>query len=141
MLADDEHAVHGQLFSSATQRLGYGGVNRETKLLGALAAQLVFGKLIHVGRDDVERWTMPGAATGIADEEAFAHVPGMGVEAPFRRDDGQASAAGAFAGERRDDPGGCDDAGGNVLEKLASCFHLGQGTIGVAPVSILRISL
>ena len=70
--------------------------------------------------------TMPCATAGIADEEAFAHVPGVGEEAPFRRDDGQAFAAGGFAGKRWDDPRGRDDAGSNVLEKFASGFHLGQ---------------
>lgn len=74
---------------------------------------------------------MPGAAAGIADEEAFAHVPGMGKEAPFRRDDGHAFAAGGFAGERRDDPWGRDDAGGNVREKLAAGFHLGWTVVNL----------
>src|SRR5947207_7234284 len=66
---------------------------------------------------------MPVAATGIADQKAFPHVPGMGKEAPFRRHNGQAFAASGFAGERRDDPGDRYDAGGDVLEELASCFH------------------
>src|SRR6185436_2473547 len=100
VLADDKHGVHAQVFSSTAQRLSHGRVDRETKFPGALAAQVVLGKLIHVGRDNVEWWAMPGAAVGIADEEAFAHMPGMGVEAPFRRDDGHPFAAGGFASER-----------------------------------------
>src|SRR5437762_6839310 len=106
VLSDDEHGVHGQLCSTATQRLGHSRVNRKTKFFGALAAQVIFEKLIHIGRYDVERWTMPAAVAGIADEITFAHVPGMGKEAPFRRDDGHAFAAGGVAGERRDEPGG-----------------------------------
>src|SRR5438034_946987 len=111
------------MLSAAAQRLRHSRINGETKFFGALAAQVAFRKLIYVGRDNIERWTMPDAAARIADEEAFAHVPGMGKEAPFRRDDGHAFAAGGFAGERRNDPGDRDDAGGDVPEKLASCFH------------------
>jgi len=39
---------------------------------------------------------MPDAAAGIANEEAFTHVPGMGVETPLRRDDGHAFAPGGL---------------------------------------------
>src|SRR5213593_3726699 len=119
------------MFSAAAQRLGHSRINRETKFFGALPAQVAFGKLIHVGRDNVEGWTMPGAATRIADEEAFAHVPGMGKKAPFRRDDGHAFAAGRFAGKRRDHPGGRGDADGDAIKELASCFHLTKFPIGV----------
>src|SRR5437899_1646995 len=66
---------------------------------------------------------MPATAAGITCQKAFAHVPGMGVETPFRRDDGHALSANRFVGESRDNPGRRDDAGGHALEELASCFH------------------
>src|SRR5258707_9088288 len=104
VLSDDEHGVHRQLLSAAAQRLRHSRINRETKFFGALTAQVAFGKLIHVSRDNVERWTMPGAVSRITDEEAFAHVPGMGKEAPFRRDNSHTFAAGGLAGKSRDRP-------------------------------------
>src|SRR5947207_1051542 len=38
VLADDEHGVHGELVAAATQRLGDGGIHRETEFLCALGA-------------------------------------------------------------------------------------------------------
>ena len=113
------------MFSAAAQRFRHSRINRETKFFGALPAQVAFGKLIHVGRDNVERWTMPGAATRIAEEEAFTHVPGMGKKAPLRGNDGHAFAAGGFASKRRNHPRRRDEASGDLLKKFASCFfHL-----------------
>src|SRR5439155_7956645 len=79
-----------------------------------------FGKLVHISRDNVERRMMPGATGGIADEETFRHVPGMGLEAPFGRHDRQAFAGSGFTGESVPDPRDRNDAGGNLLEKIAS---------------------
>ena len=92
MLADDQHGVDGQLIPAAAQRLGDGRVDREAELLGPLAAQIVFGPLIDVGRDDVEGRAMPAALDRIADEKPLGHVPGVRVIAPLGGDDGQSRA-------------------------------------------------
>src|ERR1041385_7278545 len=59
VLTDNKHGIYCQLFSATTQSLGNGWVDGETKFFGALTAQIIFRKLIHIGRNQIERRPMP----------------------------------------------------------------------------------
>src|ERR1051325_4775686 len=70
VLADDEDSVNVEPIAAAAQGLGDGLVNLEAELLGAIAAEIVLGELIDIGRDDIERRPMPAAIDGVAVQEA-----------------------------------------------------------------------
>ncbi len=137
MFADDEDGIHGELIAAAPQRLGDGGIDGETELLGTIAAQIVGRRLIDIGGDDIERRPMPLPAHGIADEKAFRHVPGVRAFAPFGGDDGKASAAGGLIGS----PGkrGCQGAGGGSFDEGAACEHRQCPPYGNRPGTINAI--
>ena len=63
------------------------GTDREPELGRPLAAQVVVGVLIDVGRDHVERRPVPSAVDRIAHQEPLGHVPGVRVVPPLGRDD------------------------------------------------------
>src|SRR5262249_25007428 len=89
VLADDEHRIHRQFVAPAAQGLGDRRIDLEAKLPSALPSQVVFRSLIDVGRDHVERRSVPLPVTRVTREETLAHVPGVRVKAPLRSYDCQ----------------------------------------------------
>ena len=71
-----------------------GGVDLEAELAGALGAEVAFGLLVHVERDDLHVRLVPGAAVRIADQEAVAYVLAVRQIAVNGRDDGDALGSG-----------------------------------------------
>ena len=63
MFTDDEDGVDGELVAAAAKRFRDRRVDLESELLCAVAAQIVFGELIDVSRNDIERRAMPLART------------------------------------------------------------------------------
>ena len=95
MLADDEDRIDGQPVAAAAQGLGDGRIDRKAELFGPLAAQVVVGLLVDIDRDDFKFRLVPFTFERKAHEEAFAHVPGVRMVAPFGGHDGHLLAAAA----------------------------------------------
>src|SRR5262249_42998661 len=86
VFADDEDRVHRESFATTAKGFRDAWIDLEAKLLGTFSAQVVFRGLIDVNRDHVQRWSVPFSSDRVADEEAFAHVPGMRAGPPLGGD-------------------------------------------------------
>ncbi len=75
MLANDQHGIYRERIAATTQCLGDARKDRKPEFCRPLATQVVFGKLIDVCRDDVERRVVPAAIDRIAHQEALGHMP------------------------------------------------------------------
>ena len=88
MLADHQHRIDCQAFATTTQCFSNRGILRESKLLRSRAAKVCFTLLIHIDRNDVQRWAVLATLAGIPYQEPFCHVPGMRVISPAGGDNG-----------------------------------------------------
>ena len=69
-MADDHHAVDGQLRSAATERFTNGGIQRDVELLRTSAGEVIGRELIDVERDEIHGRHPPGAAPAVAEQKA-----------------------------------------------------------------------
>ena len=95
VLADEQDAVDGQIGSVQRQGVGDGGVDRHVGKAGrSILAQIAFGTLIHVQRDQIHGRVVVPAVPAVAFEEAVADVLGVGVLAVLGDDAGDFGAVG-----------------------------------------------
>jgi len=88
MLTNKQNCIDSKFVASATQSLGNGGIDRETKLTRSVRALVAFRSLVDVEGNDLNVGTMPVALVGIADQKAVSEVLGMRQIAVDSGDDG-----------------------------------------------------
>src|SRR5712692_3317357 len=83
MLADREDGIHGQVLSTAAERLGDRLINRNPVSPRHVAGHVLIGKLIGIERDDIHAGIDLLAAKDVWLEKVFENVEGVRSEPEF----------------------------------------------------------
>src|SRR5262245_31781945 len=79
VLANHDHAVHGELGTAERERLGDGRINAHAEAFLALAAEVAGGELIDVERDQIDLRAVPAALPAVSFEKAIHEMLRVGI--------------------------------------------------------------